>query len=507
MSNPSISQLPSTRAWLCRLLAAALILGSAALRIAFMASPDCLDLSPDEGHYWDWSRHPDWSYYSKGPVVALMIGASCTLTEQWTDDLPGQAMLSVRLPAVLCGCLLLLSVYVLTVLVFQREAWALGAVALGLTLPPITAVSEIMTIDAPYLCCWSWGLIFAYLALFRGKTWGWPLLGLMIAVGFLAKYTMILFVPSLVLFLVFTPRWRPVLASRGFWIMIFVASLGGLPILYWNSQHGWVSFKHILGHSGFHEPESIHWLGPLSFVGMQVGLLMVYWFVVWIWAMWVHRPWQEPRADFCFLWWMSMPTFLFFMAFGLKNGGGEPNWPVTAYISGMVLAVGWLVAQLNAQAHWYRLTSRLLLAVFVGVGLTLLGDDPLHAPGVSTALLFHRPADGRQPDAAQEAGSDLPAARLADPGRGNRSRSSGIPRPRRTRTGPGGRSLVGAGPDRVLLPGTSDGLLAGPHRGRPAQPVRFLAAQSCGRRRGLSWPRFHPRGRAERPPARSLRPY
>ena len=107
--------------------------------------------------------------------------------------------------------------------------------------------------------------MFAYLALFRGKSWGWPLAGLMIAVGLLAKYTMILWVPSLVLFLVFTPGWRPVLARPGFWIMTLVASLGGLPILYWNSQHDWVSFRHILGHSGFHEPESIHWLGPLAY--------------------------------------------------------------------------------------------------------------------------------------------------------------------------------------------------------------------------------------------------
>ena len=48
------------------------------------------------------------------------------MTEQWTQDLPGQAMLSVRLPAVLCGCLLLLSVYVLTMLVFQRESLGPG---------------------------------------------------------------------------------------------------------------------------------------------------------------------------------------------------------------------------------------------------------------------------------------------------------------------------------------------------------------------------------------------
>ncbi|MDH7499215.1 MAG: hypothetical protein QHH30_02355, partial [candidate division NC10 bacterium] len=32
-----------------------------------------LDLAPDEAHYWEWSRHLDISYYSKGPMVAFLI--------------------------------------------------------------------------------------------------------------------------------------------------------------------------------------------------------------------------------------------------------------------------------------------------------------------------------------------------------------------------------------------------------------------------------------------------
>ena len=63
--------------WSCRILAAVLVLGSAAVRVAYLTSPYALDLSPDEAHYWDWSRHLDWSYYSKGPLVACLIRASC----------------------------------------------------------------------------------------------------------------------------------------------------------------------------------------------------------------------------------------------------------------------------------------------------------------------------------------------------------------------------------------------------------------------------------------------
>ena len=75
--------------WRWRLLAGLLILGSAGLRLAYLASNCPLDLAPDEAHYWDWSRHLDWSYYSKGPLVALLIRGSCELFGPWSVALTG----------------------------------------------------------------------------------------------------------------------------------------------------------------------------------------------------------------------------------------------------------------------------------------------------------------------------------------------------------------------------------------------------------------------------------
>ena len=68
--------IPCFRAWACRPLAAILILAAAGLHWAYLTHECPLDLAPDEAHYWDWSRQPDWCYYSKGPLVAWLIGAS-----------------------------------------------------------------------------------------------------------------------------------------------------------------------------------------------------------------------------------------------------------------------------------------------------------------------------------------------------------------------------------------------------------------------------------------------
>src|SRR5437762_2208109 len=164
-----------TPVWRWRLLAAGLILVSSALHVAYLIHDCPLDLAPDEAHYWDWSRHLDWSYYSKGPLVALLIRGSCALFGPWSEALTGTQVLAVRLPAIVCGALLLASLYVLTVQTLGRERLAAAVVALTLTLPLVAAGAGLMTIDAPYTALWGWALVFGHAAAVRGRAWAWPL--------------------------------------------------------------------------------------------------------------------------------------------------------------------------------------------------------------------------------------------------------------------------------------------------------------------------------------------
>src|SRR5204862_111963 len=128
---PDSSVISSDHRWRYRSIAALLIIAAAGLRLAWLIHSS-LDLAPDEAHYWDWSRHLDWSYYSKGPLVALLIRGSCALFGPWSEAHTGSLALAVRLPAVACGALLLASLYVLTVQVLRRESLAFGVVALAL---------------------------------------------------------------------------------------------------------------------------------------------------------------------------------------------------------------------------------------------------------------------------------------------------------------------------------------------------------------------------------------
>src|SRR6266542_3237328 len=135
-----------------RCAALAMIAIAASLRLLYLANFCPLDLSPDEAYYWDWSRHLDWSYHSKGPLVAWLIRLSC--------ELFGDTMFSVRVPAVVCGSLLLAGLYVLTLQVYRSDKLAFAVVALALTVPIVAAGSLLMTIDAPFACAWMWALVF-----------------------------------------------------------------------------------------------------------------------------------------------------------------------------------------------------------------------------------------------------------------------------------------------------------------------------------------------------------
>ncbi len=385
----------------CRWAALLLIAAATLLRLLYLAWDCPLDLAPDEAQYWDWSRQLDWSYLSKGPLIAWLIRASCACF--------GETMLAVRLPAVLCGSLLLAGLYTLTVQVYRCDRLALAVTALALTLPIVAAGAALMTTDAPFMCAWMWALVFACRSLVRPTWWAWPSAGMCVLVGVLAKHTMVLFVPCLALFLLTAPTWRFQLGRPGFWIMTGVGSLGGVPILAWNAANDWVTLKHTGMHAGVEAEVSLHWLGPLAFVGTQFAVLLGVWFVVWAQAVWEHRPTRESHLELRFLWWMSAPIVTFFGLFSLLNGGGEANWPLAGYLAGMVLAAGWMRDQWRLGAIWQRHVATLSVAGGAAAGLLLI--FAIHAPIQVQPVLLRIAGTAGHADAAPMGRVD-PTARL-----------------------------------------------------------------------------------------------
>ncbi|MBX7104953.1 MAG: glycosyltransferase family 39 protein [Gemmataceae bacterium] len=365
-------------------VATVLIAAIAGLRIAYLLSSCPLELAADEAHYWDWSRHLDWSYYSKGPLVAWMIRASCELFGDLSQRLVGSPLLAIRLPAIFCQAGALAGTYLLSLRVTRDPRVALFTMLVLFTIPAIAAGGTVMTIDAPYCCAWVWACVFAHAAIVEGRTRAWPALGVALAVGILAKYTMLVFIPSIMMFLVFSRAHRSQLARSGLWIAVGIGGLAALPILLWNARNGWVTFRHVGTQAGT-TASQLRLLGPLRYVVEQAGLLMIFWFVAWAGAMWKHRPGRTTDAGRQLLWWTSAPMFAVFLAVTLRTPG-QVNWPITAYVGGMILAVEWWLEHRRSYGPRYRriTTGGFAVTCVMGLLMSLL----LHVPAAARPLIL-----------------------------------------------------------------------------------------------------------------------
>ena len=130
-----------------RSLAAVFITGFTLFHLWYIAA-GIMDLAPDEAYYWEWSRRLDWSYYSKGPMVAWLIALATRLG--------ADTEFFVRLPAVLLGTETATLVYILTEEIFRTKRAAFLAVVICGSMPLFVAGSMLMTIDAPLVFFGPW---------------------------------------------------------------------------------------------------------------------------------------------------------------------------------------------------------------------------------------------------------------------------------------------------------------------------------------------------------------
>ena len=201
----------------------------------------------------------------------------------------------------------------------------------------IAAGSSLMTIDSPYTCCWGWALVFGYQAaraavgvgLAAGRPGGRRRHPGEVHDGRVAAVAGAVPADS--------RDHRALLRQRGFWIACAVAAVCCLPILVWNAQHDWVTVKHVLRLAGLKttalSPAERTPIAPLAGAARlrrhAVRLVAGYWFVVWLAAMWSHRPWKEADDGTTLSVVAVGADVRVFLAFSLKTNGGEPNWPIT----------------------------------------------------------------------------------------------------------------------------------------------------------------------------------
>ena len=315
-----------------------------------------LNLHFDEAQYWLWAQNPAWGYFSKPPMIAWMIAAYQFF---FGDSVVALKSLSLFTYLLTSGV-----VYSLACRVHNHQV-ARYSVLLLLTMPAVSISSLAITTDVFLIFFWSvalWllvqsdnssgGVRFGYLAL----------LGVTIGLGLLTKYTMVLFLLSMVLWYLRLPttQW-PCLFIEGVFVAV-IALVVMSPNLWWNITHQMASFKHL--HEISQVSSSRFHLGELlSFWGAQVGVVGLFSALLFVRYCLCSLPRalsnQSTYRWFCFF-------IAFFMIISLQAlvSRAFANWAVPCYIAAII----WLSYSLHSQncQHW------LMLAVVVNL-MTMMG--------------------------------------------------------------------------------------------------------------------------------------
>jgi hypothetical protein len=169
------------------------------------------------------------------------------------------------------------------------------------------------------------------------------------------------------------------------WLLSGGAILGWIPIVAWNVEHDWASFRHVFWQIGGEQSVGgeFQWYGPFIFLAGQFGILFGGWLAAFLVAAWRFRHQRTPTQDegLRLIWWCSVPVWcIFALASFIK--AGQPNWPAPAYLGGIILAFAWLRDEVSGQ---YARSIRLVLSVTVSISLFAVAV--IHFPGIIRPLL------------------------------------------------------------------------------------------------------------------------
>ena len=347
----------------CRLLAVALVLVGMALNIHFLWSASGLALTGDEAYYWDWSRQLDWSYYSKPPMIALLIRASCALF--------GDTMQAVRLPAVLLAAASQVVAWTMVRRLFGNCRIALAAVGMLCCMPLLIAGAVLMTIDSPLFLFWGMASLFAAIAIFQNRKWSWVGCGLALGLAMLTKYSAVIWWVGMLLFLLTQRDHRRQLKTPWPYVAGGIMLLALAPAVIWNARHGWVTVYHVWGDVGGSESDKTAGgiRSVLEFLGGQMALALptIMALIIGGAVLTFRRSTESAlRGRLLFLFLAGAPLWVLS---GLPSiwTKAQGNWPAPAYFSLGILATVFAFTRRQEPRQWYLWRGVIWATPIIGV--------------------------------------------------------------------------------------------------------------------------------------------
>lgn len=347
-------------AWLT---AAAIIAGMTIMRLVYAGM---LDLRTDEAYYWTWSKELQLCFLDHPPMIAWFIRLGTALF--------GDTNLGVRF----AGILAMAASQLLLADIVHRVTHDVRAVLLAILLPEAALYYGLLmakvapdTAAIPFALAMIWALV--RLAESDDGRW-WLVAGLFGGLALLSKFTVVMLLPAVAAFLL-VPSWRGRwLASPYPWCGALIALAVFSPVLIWNAQHDWASFRFQLVRAT--APRDFSWRTLGDYIGLQFGqvgfVLLPVTLTALVLTAWRGYRTREPVA--ILLSTAVLVPFLYFLWKSLTLRIGD-TWPMFMWPVGFAaVAINIVKLEQDGAPVWFiRSTVRWArIAVVTGIAMVVL---------------------------------------------------------------------------------------------------------------------------------------
>jgi 4-amino-4-deoxy-L-arabinose transferase-like glycosyltransferase len=348
---PDISVTPNNASRRPLVVAALVIAAMTVLRVVYASA---IELRTDEAYYWTWSKETALSFLDHPPGIAWLI--------RFGTAIFGDSVLGVRFG----GIVAMLMMQLLLADMVRRLTHDVRAIAVAVLMPEAALYYGLLMAKVapdvamiPFAVAMMWALV--RLARSGDGRW-WLAAGLFAGLSLLSKFTAIMFAPAVAAFLL-VPDWRwRWLRSPYPYLAVLIAVAVFSPVLIWNAQHDWASFRFQGVRATANYGISLRTIG--DYIGLQLGLVGFVMLPVVLSGLaltaWRGARSREPVA--ILLSTAVLVPFVYFLlkSFTLRVGDTWPMfmWPVGFAAAAVNLAMlpkeGWPARMIRSSIFWVK---------------------------------------------------------------------------------------------------------------------------------------------------------
>ncbi|SEG82554.1 glycosyltransferase family 39 protein [Marinobacterium lutimaris] len=288
---------------------------------------ESLPLDVVEGAYW--GREWQWGYYKHPPFPAWVLH----LFYSTLGDM-GPFILSQ-----LCIALTLYCVWRIGCRLLSCEQSAFGVLAL-MGVYYFTWPSMEFNHNIAQMPLWAAAVLLFHRAITDWRYGDWLLLGLVAGLGLLTKYSTLVLLAAMFLWLLWRPELRKELLRPQPWVGVLAMVLLFLPHLFWLMQHEFLPFSYFEGRSARAVEQGWSAWGALRFLLVQLIDHLPLFILLLVAGFWRRSYWQKPDSNAGFILFMGLaPALLTVIGAMITGAGTRDMWGTPMWnLSGLMLA-------------------------------------------------------------------------------------------------------------------------------------------------------------------------